>query len=107
MHPSGCLARRVFRPACTALLLAGYGAILALCGADLAAGVRFWLAAVFWLWLPGRALAARLAPRRISLHTARARAAGPAGAPAHLIVIGTCISHEESNSNKLNDQVLR
>lgn len=64
MHPSGCLARRVFRPACTALLLAGYGAILALCGADLAAGVRFWLAAVFWLWLPGRALAARLAPRR-------------------------------------------
>lgn len=64
MHPSGCLARRVFRPACTALLLAGYGAILALCGADLAAGVRFWLAALFWLWLPGRALAARLAPRR-------------------------------------------
>ena len=64
MHPSGCLARRVFRPACTALLLAGYGAILALCGADLAAGVRFWLAAVFWLWLPGRVLAARLAPRR-------------------------------------------
>lgn len=64
MHPSGCLARRVFRPACTALLLAGYGAILTLCGADLAAGVRFWLAAVFWLWLPGRALAARLAPRR-------------------------------------------
>ena len=53
MHPSGCLARRVFRPACTALLLAGYGAILALCGADLAAGVRFWLAALFWLWLPG------------------------------------------------------
>ena len=64
MHPSGCLARRVFRPACTALLLAGYGAILALCGADLAAGVRFWLAALFWLWLPGRVLAARLAPRR-------------------------------------------
>lgn len=49
-------------PACTALALGGYLAITAVCGADMAAMPRFFLAAVFWLWLPGRTLAAFLAP---------------------------------------------
>lgn len=49
-------------PLGTALLLAGYGGIALLCGANLWAMLRFFAAAVLWLWLPGRALAARLAP---------------------------------------------
>ena len=49
-------------PFCTALLLIGYGVIILLCGADLWALFRFFLAAVFWLWLPGQALATLFAP---------------------------------------------
>lgn len=49
-------------PFCTVLLLIGYGGVTLLCGADLWAIFRFFLAAVFWLWLPGRALAMLFAP---------------------------------------------
>ena len=49
-------------PFCTVFFLIGYGGIVLLCGADLWALFRFFLAAVFWLWLPGQALATLFAP---------------------------------------------
>ena len=64
VRPVCARARRGrWAPACTILLLAGYLAVAATCGADLLAMPRFFLAAVFWLCLPGRTLAAALAPR--------------------------------------------
>ena len=56
-----------FWSVCTVILLVGYIGIITVCGADFLAMLRFFIAAVFWLILPGWSLAAILAPRASSL----------------------------------------
>lgn len=59
--------RSAFWSVCTVILLVGYIGIITVCGADPLAMLRFFIAAVFWLILPGWSLAAILAPRASSL----------------------------------------